>query len=90
LVKDIKLAEVLGMSSDRLRSIRTLIKRNIKEIEEDGPALQREAVVGRPQGGGTEGAEYWLTESQALTVCQLSRAPNAEAVRRMLTRVFMA
>jgi hypothetical protein len=45
LIHDLRIAEALGMPSDRLRNIRNLIDRNLEEIEEDGPSLPREAMV---------------------------------------------
>jgi hypothetical protein len=70
--------------------MRTLIKKNIEEIETHGPALRREAQVAFGSGVEKRITEFWLTEPQALAVCALSRAPKAKAVRTMLIQVFMA
>jgi hypothetical protein len=81
VVKDLKLAEALGMKLNRLRSIRTPIKKNIEEIETHGTALRCEALFTKGNGAKERTTEYWLTEAQALAVCALSCAPKAKAVR---------
>lgn len=86
--RDIEIAERLGYS--RPANIRNLIKRNLSEIEGFGPALRREALVERPQGGGNDADEFWLTEEQALLVAALSKTENAASVRAMLIRCFVA
>lgn len=85
-VRDVDLGARLGFK--RPDNIRRVIERNRPEIESYGGLRQVDANPG-PKGGRPT-IEYHLTEEQALCVCQLSRAPNAPAVRRMLIEVFTA
>ncbi len=87
-VRDVDLGARLGMK--RPTNIRRVIERNKAEIEAYGQLHSARAVVERDKRGGMEVTEYHLTEEQALCVCQLSRAPKAPDVRRMLIEVFTA
>lgn len=82
--RDLDIAERLGY--ERLTSIRVLIERNRDELETFGPLHQSDAK----SSGGRPGADYWLTEEQALLVAARSDAENAPLVRRMLIKVFVA
>jgi hypothetical protein len=88
-IHDLKLAEALGMKPNRLRRIRTLIKKNIEEIETDGSTLGSAAMIDIGKAATREVTEFWLTEPQELAVCALSRARKAKAVRTLI-QVFMA
>jgi hypothetical protein len=57
-VKDLKLAEALGMKPNRLRHMRTLIKKNIEEIETHGSTLRCAAMVDIGSGAMREVTEY--------------------------------
>jgi hypothetical protein len=71
---DLELAGLLGFRNPPF--IRKLINRNRVEIERHGQLLSDKS------------RKFWLTQDQAMTVCQLSRAPNAFKVRDMLTQAF--
>lgn len=89
-IRDLDLAERLGF--ERLREVRTLIKR----LEKDGEitdlymrcTMQR---ISKPNGGFEERTvnEYWLTEEQALLVAMHSKTERAKALRKEMVRVFM-
>jgi hypothetical protein len=87
-VLDIRLAERLGY--ERPRKIRDLIERNISELENYAPLPRLGAMVDRPQGGGRTSSEYWLTRSQARTICMWSNTATAVEVRAELNAVFDA
>jgi hypothetical protein len=73
----VDLGEWLGY--ERPVNIRTLIKENLREIEAIevcGVAPQTSS----PQGG-RPGTEYWLTEEQAIAVCQLAGTARAASVQ---------
>lgn len=83
-VRDLDLASWLGY--ERPSKIRELIRRNRLEIE----ALGIIPTVGIIHGGaGRPAEELWLTEEQAIAVCQLSQTPRATQVRIMLRRMFV-
>lgn len=83
-VRDLDLGEWLGYT--RPIAIRLTIKRNLEEIEALGRVF---TVKTRPETGGSEATEYWLTEEQAIAVCQLSQAMRAGQVRIMLRKMFV-
>lgn len=85
-VRDVDLGTRLGMK--RPDKIRQIIQRNMAEIESFGSLAQSVPNLG--PAGGRPSVEFHLTEEQALCVCQLSRAPKAKDVRRMLIEVFTA
>ncbi len=87
-VRDVDLGARLGFK--RADKVRQVIQRHKAEIEGYGPLAQTGAMVGIGSGAKRAVTEYHLTEEQALCVCQLSRAPKAPAVRRMLIEVFTA
>lgn len=87
-VRDVDLGARLGMK--RPTNIRRVIERNKAEIEAYGLVHAARAPYESGKGRTEMVTEYHLTEEQALCVCQLSRAPNAPAVRRMLIEVFTA
>lgn len=87
-VRDVDLGARLGMK--RPTNIRRVIERNRAEVEAYGLVHAASAPYESGKGRVEIITEYHLTEEQALCVCQLSRAPNAPAVRRMLIEVFTA
>jgi hypothetical protein len=87
-VRDVDLGARLGMK--RPTNIRRVIERNRVEVEGYGSLHAASAMIEAGKGAQRETVEYHLTEEQALCVCQLSRAPNAPAVRRMLIEAFTA
>lgn len=86
-VQDVSLGEWLGMR--RPTNIRTLIEANREELESYGPLHAARAMVELGSGAEREVTVYYLTEEQALVICQLSRAKRAKDVRRVLIKTFM-
>lgn len=76
----------LRLGYTKLTNIRNLIERNADELSTFGPLLHGEAK----SSGGRPGVPYYLNEAQALLVAVKSETENAQAVRAMLIRVFMA
>jgi hypothetical protein len=85
-VRDVDLGTRLGMK--RPTNIRRVIERNKGEIEGYGLVHAVSAPYESGKGRTEIATEYHLTEEQALCLCQLSRAPKAKDVRRMLIEVF--
>jgi hypothetical protein len=77
LIHDLKLAEALGMPSDRLRDIRPLIKRNMEEVQLHGSSRFKTAMVPIGSSAEREVTEYWLTEAQAYVAAGIQRAERA-------------
>ncbi|GGC94685.1 hypothetical protein [Chelatococcus reniformis] len=84
-VYDLLLAFRLGFADPH--KIRTLIRRNIVELESYGQVSATAAETSRK--GGRPGKAYYLNEGQALVICALSRTATAAQVRRQLIVVFM-
>lgn len=101
-VRDLDLAERLGFGDPH--KVRTLIERNIAELEALGAVSRRAngisadmAEINLPQGGakstrrrGRPGTTYFLNEPQALLICIFSRTATAVQVRRVLIETFIA
>lgn len=85
---DLDIAARLGMA--RPTNIRQLIERNREELETFGSLHRSRAMIEAGKGAEREVTEYRLNEEQALTIAQISRAPNAKEVRGMLVKVFVA
>ncbi|MBP0439476.1 hypothetical protein [Tianweitania sediminis] len=86
-IKDVKLAEVLGLG--RARRVREMIIRNRPEMEGFGP-LKTYRGATTVSGGRPDYQGFWLNEAQALLVCMFSRTEKAAAVRAQVIRVFLA
>lgn len=84
-IRDLTLAERLGFAD--LHKVRTLIERNRPELETYGEVSATAAETSAK--GGRPGREYWLNEGQALTICALSRTPQAADIRRQVIQVYM-
>lgn len=85
-VRDIQLAEKLGMS--RPRDIRAnLIVPNLVELRGYGDLREMNANAGKV---GRPALEYRLNEQQALLLCMFSRTEKAQAVRKEVIEVFTA
>jgi len=85
-IRDLDLADRLGFSDPRL--IRRTIERNRNDLERYG-VIATLAITSGPEGG-RPGTEYWLNEKQVYAVCQLSDAPKAAEIRRLMIEVFYA
>jgi hypothetical protein len=85
-IRDLDLGERLGFADPRM--IRKLIQRNLAELSQFGVIYTVEITSGIE--GGRPGIEYWLNEKQVYAICQLSNAPKAAAVRRLMVEVFYA
>lgn len=85
-IRDLDLAERLEMKNPH--DIRTLIKKNLDELQSFCPisAMPRKENVGL---GLTRTVEsFFLNEEQALLVCILSRTAKAKEVRRELIALY--
>jgi hypothetical protein len=69
-------------------NIRKTLEKHREELGQYGPIHAVHEMVTIGSGAQREITEYHLTEEQALCLCQLSRAPKAKDVRRMLIEVF--
>lgn len=82
-VRDVDLGRRLGMA--RPAAIRRTIARHRADLERHGVL---HAAAPAP-GGSQASTEYHLTEPQALSLCLVSRAPRAAALRRRLVATML-
>ncbi|MDQ0317763.1 hypothetical protein [Amorphus orientalis] len=85
-IRDLDLADRLQWS--RPREIRTLIARNLAELElHGGICCTTQQNTGRR---GRPGKSYYLNEGQALVIAALSRTDRAAQIRKAIVDVFIA
>src|SRR4030095_12818549 len=84
-IRDLDVARTLEYT--RHNNVRNLIKGNVSVFEQHGSLLCREVT---PSTGGPVASEYWLNEKQVYALCQLSDAPKAGEIRRLMVEVFYA
>lgn len=82
-IRDLDLAERLGY--ERTGDIRKLIRRLEKD---NGFGVLATVAQTSSSKGGRPGAEYWLTESQALEVAAASETANGKMILREMIEIF--
>ena len=91
-VLDLDVATHGGMK--RPRDVRTLIKRNAKQLARYGEIRMRDSVqrISKPRGGFEDRVvrEYWLNEGQAYALVALMRTDVADDLRFQLVAMFLA
>lgn len=75
------------LAYERPVAIRKLFRENHSEIEALG-VISTVRITSGPREG-RRGEEFWLTQEQAIALCQLSQTPRATQVRIMLRRMFL-
>ncbi len=87
-VRDTALGERLGYGRDR--KVRDLIDRHMEELETYGLVHQLGAPYVSGKGRVDAKTECYLNEDQALVLIGYSKAPNAQAIKRLMIAVFKA
>ena len=85
-MKDLDLAVRLGF--ERPRSIRNLIKANLKKLNEFNVCYAVEQTSG--ELGGRPATEYYLNRKQAIFICMKSETDNAVDVQMEIVQVYDA